>query len=1217
MLKKRRKERTIRQSIMILGLFIIFFIGIIISYYSIMKVEKVSMEKTEKEILGLVYQEQNWISDYISTSKIVGDNLVKNIETIRLSDGIENKRELVEEMIKKILMDYPDIIGIAVAYEANAFDGKDKEFIGIDRYGDHGRFMPYIAKSNGDIIIDSLIDIETSQWYLEPKNTKNTVVTQPYEYLVNDKNVKMITIAVPIIDKGKFMGIVGIDTPIDIIQETINEILLIDESESIVIINSKGTVIASKNILPNFSGEDILDDEIYNSLDLFFYLNNLKTAAPELKIKREVVEIIAPLNINGIDKPLGMIYTLPLKVIRVEVKNLLLNMIFVVSLVMVFSIMLFWISTGKVTKSITEIIDKMNDFDIDNLPKIDDVDIDTELVETNILLNTYKNIIGVLHQNAKERNQSNWLLYGQTELNELIQGQTILKNLCDDLIATITKKLNGQIGALYLVEKSKFKDKISYNLFSSYAYTHRKGFKNRYYKGEGLVGQVALEGNLILVKDIPEEFLLIDGGIGKGEPRELIVMPCEYNGEIMAILEIGTITSFTNIQLEYLKQIGDNIAIALSSLISYDEMKEVLIKLEEQTEELRVQQEELRVNNEELYEKTKKLQESRSKLESQQQELSLKNDELEINSDILKEQKLKLEAQNNELIESKSKIAEKANELKKANEYKSEFLANMSHELRTPLNSILILSELIKSNKNDNLSDKELEFASTINDSGKDLLELINDILDLSKVEAGKVELNIEKMYLDDFVEEIERLFMELANNKKIEFKSIFSENLPEYVLTDSKKVKQIIKNLLSNAFKFTDKGSVTLSLRSFDEKILAIEVIDTGIGIESDKQIDIFEAFRQEDGTTSRKYGGTGLGLSISKEYARLLQGELNLESSKGIGSKFSLHIPYIIENVKIENDDLELEQSDDFEKNNEHIGEEKIDFQNRNIENNSIKEIQMNKQTVLNKDEIRVLVVEDNDIQRHSIVEFLSERHFNWDIYESENMEKTLKLLESKVFNCLVLDLALEDDINNIEFLKTIKENCSETPIVVYTGQDISNAEEVEMKKLVESIVIKGNKSIDRLLEELDFVISKKDKNTEDYMEKPKSDECIFQGEKILIVDDDMRNVFALTSVLEQRGLNIIAAGNGIEGLEKLEANDNIELVLMDIMMPEMNGYEAIEEIRANNKYKDLPIIALTAKAMKEDRIKCIDVGANEYLSKPFDIDKLIAVLKVWLNK
>lgn len=933
--------------------------------------------------------------------------------------------------------------------------------------------------------------------------------------------------------------------------------------------------------------------------------------------------------------------------------------------------------------------------------------------------------------NADERNKLEaWLKTGQTELNNLMRREENIVEMARGIIEYLAEFMDSQVGALYLSD-----EKDTMKLIASYAYAKGKHLASEFCLGEGLIGQAALKKQIILVNQVPEDYITIQSGLGEAVPRNILVLPCVYNDKVLCVIELGSFYDFTDNKVEFMNLVNENIAISFQAHIAQTRTEELLEESLQQGMELQAQQEELRVINEELEEQTRVLGDSQIKLQVQQEELRVANEELEERSKSLELQKIDMEEKNSKLIQAQKEIEEKAQELENISKYKSQFLANMSHELRTPLNSILILSQLLAENKNNNLTEKQVEFVRTINSSGVDLLTLINDVLDIAKVEAGKVEVVMEEVNIREFAADMKSNFMHMAQDKGLSLNIDIAEDLPEYTYTDLQKVNQIIKNLMSNAIKFTHEGEVSLSIaKHTDTSMFAFSISDTGIGIPLDRQESIFEAFQQVDGTTSRKYGGTGLGLSISREFANLLGGKIEMTSNMNKGSTFTFYLPQNREHgnelterkeveqeqmtsekmrekevneglkevcasnfadndsVKIKKEDkvvLIIEDDDNFAMILKNIAQEKgfkciiaetgecglsyaYDYQPDGIildiglpgmdgwevmerlkENNQTRHIPIHvisasnvsgealklgaigydtkpvsienidkvfkklEEVVLQKIK-QVLIVADDNIQRQSIVELIARADVK--VLDVSNGQDAYELLKEEHFDCIILDLGLEDS-GTFDLLAQIEQEppLSQIPVIIYTDKELSKMEEEKLLKYTESIIIKGIRSSERLLEETMLFLHHVNANSVGEKQKTINNvidnKTVISGKKILVVDDDMRNVFALSSILEEHGVEVLVGRNGKEGLEKLDQHPDTDLVIMDIMMPEMDGYEAMKEIRKQNRFEKLPIIAFTAKAMKEDREKCIEAGANDYLSKPVDTDKLLSLLRVWL--
>ena len=944
--------------------------------------------------------------------------------------------------------------------------------------------------------------------------------------------------------------------------------------------------------------------------------------------------------------------------------------------------------------------------------------------EIGVLAGSFNKMTEDLRNSQMILEKKNWLKTGQSELNNVMHGEQSIENLGRNIITFLADYLNAQIGTIYLVKKNKDLKQIG-----NFAYKKNKPASTEIKSGEGLVGQAALEKRAFTLSNVPEDYITINSSLGEAVPRSIIVVPFLYENNVKGVMELGSFGNFSDIELELIKSMSENIAIAFNSAQAREHMRDLLEKTRIQAEELQNQQEELKVTNEEL--------------QSQQEELLVSNEELADRSQTLEKGQKEIRQKNAVLEETKIIIENKAKELELASRYKSEFLANMSHELRTPLNSLLILSKYLEDNKDKNLTAKQIECARTIYSAGNDLLTLINDILDLSKIESGKIELEIVDVSIKEIAAKIKENFQPVADDKGLNFKIDFGSALPDSICTDSQKFHQIVKNLLSNSFKFTKTGEISLLFHRPDKDItlskanltadntIAVSIIDTGIGIREDKQELIFVAFQQADGTTSRKYGGTGLGLSISKELANTLGGEIHMQSEPGKGSTFTLYLPETIKGEGITqtpesetelpekmdkahilkakqsepvsiNDDRKTVQAEDksilvieddtrfakilcefaqekgYKTLMTETGEEGIDMaikylpsaiildlglpgingwdvmrcfkdnpQTRHIpvhfisatdsHNDAMKmgaigfltkpvsienlNSAFNKiENLISKSVKKLLVVEDDEILAKSILELI--RGSDVSSTNVSTGHDAYDMLQSEKFDCVILDIGLPD-MSGSDLLEKIKNNkkISDIPIIIYTGKDLSRKEEEQLQKYASRIIIKGAYSPERLLDEVALFLHLVEDNLPEeqkqMLKMVHDKDHMFINKKLLIVDDDIRNVFALTSVLEERGLTVIVGKNGREGIESLKKNPDTDLVLMDIMMPEMDGYEAMENIRKMHEFHDLPIIALTAKAMHGDRDKCIKSGANDYLAKPIDTNKLLSLLRVWLYK
>ena len=949
---------------------------------------------------------------------------------------------------------------------------------------------------------------------------------------------------------------------------------------------------------------------------------------------------------------------------------------------------------------------------------------------------------------AAEIELRDWIKTGLTELNYTLRGEKDTVGLAQEVIGYLARYLNAQIGAICLAD-----DEQTLTMVGSYAYSERKGNRNQIRWGEGLIGQAALEKQQILFSHVPADYIKISSQLGEIAPRSILVTPLLYENAVKGVVELGTVHKFTERDMEFLNQACESIAIALHSAQSRLKLRELLQETQRQSQTLQDQQETLQLTNKELEEQAEALKTSEQQLQTQQEELRQTNEELEEQTHALEGQKKELGKKNADLLEARMQVEQKAKDLELSSRYKSEFFANMSHELRTPLNSLLILAKLLYQNKEGNLTGKQIEFAQTIHTSGLELLELINEVLDLSKVESGKMTLNLEELNMQGLARYVEQHFAHVVAKKGLALKIQVDEDVPASIRTDRQRLEQILKNLLSNAIKFTTEGAIELSIArpSTDANLsqsgldprqsVAIAISDSGPGIPADKQQLIFEAFQQVDGTISRKFGGTGLGLSIVREFAQLLGGEIRLKSEPGVGSTFTVYLPEThhddgqtsqekkhrqrpvpssannvdapsadlvelhpppsggVESIRddrheklfpadrflliIEDDpkfakilfdlarergfkallagdgaaglqlayqytpdaiilDVQLPGIDGWtvmQKLRESVEtrhipvhfvsgmEQTIDvwklgalgFLSKPATLVQLQEVFLKLERAISTSMKRLLVVEDDETACFTMQELLGGDDV--EITMVATGEEAYQLLQEQTFDCMVLDLGL-GDVSGFDLLERLHERTEalQLPIIIHTGKDLTKEEEARLHNYAESIVIKGSKAQERLLDEVALFLHRVESELpEEQRQKLRilhEKEMVLDGKRILMVDDDMRNIFALSSVLEEKGLDVIIAENGREALEALNRHADIALVLMDIMMPEMDGYTAMQEIRnLTSEMRNVPIIALTAKAMKGDRKRCIDAGANDYLTKPVDTDKLLSLLRVWL--
>lgn len=938
--------------------------------------------------------------------------------------------------------------------------------------------------------------------------------------------------------------------------------------------------------------------------------------------------------------------------------------------------------------------------------------------ELSISLNK---MVQTLKDSKAKNDETLWFRSSVNKFNGILKGDQNLENVTNESLLFISELLNVQLGAIYIYHKNS----ETLELSSSLGMPTDEATKH-ISKGHGLVGQAAKTTQINHFKDVPNDYFTIFSASGKMKPNNILLVPLVFNHKVRGVMELATINTLTENEVNFIEAIRESIAVKISSTLSRTELETALTKTQDQANELQVQQEELRIANEELADQTQTLIDNESKLQVQQEELRVANEELEERTNQLEIQKDEIQNKNVNLSDTHNKLETKARELEQTSQYKTDFLANMSHELRTPLNSLLILSSLLAKNKKGNLTPDDIESVEIINKSGKDLLQLINEILDLSKIEAGKMTVEFENIHSENIASDILINFKHQAEKKKLDFNIDIAPDFPKAIETDQLRISQILKNLLSNAFKFTSQGSITVAMEMVTNKekirrtdlkevdVCAFMVTDTGVGIPAEKIEAIFEAFQQADGSTSRKYGGTGLGLSISKELARLLGGEIHLESEANKGSTFTLMLPIrqkdsiniksdteiiakdtIVEKPvilqKFVDDDRDIPQTKPtvviihpdkkeasqlysqihesqfnalvaanfkdaialieahqpsaiiialalLSKNGEseleqlkshpfasklpiHIinpveglGEVEIGelpTVNATDFNSAINQIQKE----LLSDYKKILIIEDDPITRKILTTLL--KPTNAIIEEVTNGLDGIQLIKENDYNCIVLDLGLPDISGNEVLAKLAEENIEIPNTIIYTGKELSSNEHRELSKFTNSIILKGLKSDERLMDEVTLFLHQVATKIPDNPKVNVSeiDDSIFKGKKILVVDDEIRNIFALGKILEDKEIEVLEAENGQVAVDVLNENPNIDLVLMDIMMPEMDGYEAMTLIRKTPEIKDIPIICLTAKAMKDDYEKAISSGANDYLAKPIDENKLFSMLKIWL--
>lgn len=909
--------------------------------------------------------------------------------------------------------------------------------------------------------------------------------------------------------------------------------------------------------------------------------------------------------------------------------------------------------------------------------------------------------------------QKEWLQSGVAALNDKMLGEKTIQKLSKDVIEFLCQYTNSSAGVLYVIDGEEL------TVTGGYSYIPSKN-RERIKKGEGLIGQSIVSGKMLELKTLSPDDIQINYALGEIKPTHIVALPL-MDFKIEGAVELASIYGFSVLQLEFLNIVANNIGIAIKATQNRKRVMELLEETKSQAEELQIQHSELEAINAELEAQTEKLQASEEELRVQQEELEQTNEELSERSVLLEEKN--------------TEIQKKSEALELTTRYKSEFLANMSHELRTPLNSILLLSRLLSENNNKTMNNEEIEFAKVIQSSGNSLLGLIDEILDLSKIEAGKMELEFLDVSTKEITDNLHNLFYMVAKEKGINFE-IIAKEAPIVIKTDKMRLEQILKNLISNAIKFTEKGTVSLEIKvdTDDDKIICFIVKDTGIGIPLEKQPLIFEAFQQADGSTKRKYGGTGLGLSISRELAKLLRGEIILHSKVNEGSTFTLCLPVLgfainkisvnkiphaeeieetaeIEEAKpkyisevvpeeieddrdsiVEGDKVILIVEDDINfaksllaftqkkgykgvvavrgdyalnfaliykpvgilldielpiksgwqvleelKNHSHtkhisvhimsshkLKQESllkgaVDFLDKPVAFDRIPDVFKRIEHIINKESQKVLIIEDNPKHAKALAYFLETYNINSEI--KSEVSAGLSALGKQEVDCVILDMGIPDK-QAYEILDGVKKSpgLENLPVIVFTGKSLSIKEELKIKKYADSIIVKTAHSYQRMLDEvslfLHLVENKKEGNSvKESSKKLNSLNNILFEKKVLIVDDDVRNIYSLSKALEAFKMTVITAFDGKEAIKILNENPDTDLVLLDMMMPNMDGYETAEKIRSNPKFLNLAVIAVTAKAMTGDREKCIKAGASDYITKPVDVDQLLSLLRVWL--
>jgi signal transduction histidine kinase/DNA-binding response OmpR family regulator/HAMP domain-containing protein len=945
--------------------------------------------------------------------------------------------------------------------------------------------------------------------------------------------------------------------------------------------------------------------------------------------------------------------------------------------------------------------------------------------EVAALKDNINEMIRNLKDTTLKNAEQDWLKTNLAKFSRMLQGQKDLLTVGRLILSELAPVVSAQQGVFYIMDSTTRPEEPVLKLLASYAYKERKNIDNRFKLGEGLVGQCALEKEKILLMDVPNDYIKITSGLGEAKPLNMIVLPIVFEGQVKAVMELASFDRFNPTHETFLDQLTESIGIVLNTIEANMRTEDLLKQSQSLARELQSQQEELQQTNAELEEKAK----------------------------LLAEQNVEVERKNKEVEQARQALEEKAKQLALTSKYKSEFLANMSHELRTPLNSLLILSDQLSKNNESNLTPRQVDFARTIHSSGNDLLALINDILDLSKIESGTVMVDVADIGFEELQDYVDRTFRHVAENKRLDFEINFAPQLPRGVQTDAKRLQQILKNLLSNAFKFTDKGKVSLDISIAEHgwssendslnrarSVLAFTVNDTGIGIPPEKQQIIFEAFQQADGSTSRKYGGTGLGLAISRELARLLGGEIRLSSTPQEGSTFTLYLPQTYSPARmprrqtqtvaadrvqamllpaadipqhrppqepspetafaddsatvrpgdktlmiVENDnnfahflfdmahergfkavvvgrgaaaiararelqpaaitlDINLPDFDGWrvldrlkdDATTRHIPVQIITTDEETQRGRRMGAIGALTKPIKSKETLdetfnfieqslqqrtkRVIVAMKDVEAREEVARLITGDDI--EIVQVESGKELLEQIPQGKFDAAILGIQLPE-MKSFDLLDEIHgiPEAAQLPLLVYITRELSKKEELTLKRLCQTMPLKDVRSAERLLDETCLFLHRKidslPQERQQMINNLHQAEQVLAGKTVLIVDDDIRNIFAMTSLLEPFQMNLVSAETGKGAIELLQNNPDIDVVLMDIMMPDMDGYDTMRAIRRLAKFRSLPIIALTAKAMKGDREKCIEAGASDYIAKPVDTEQLLSLLRVWLYR
>ena len=1191
----------------------------------------------------------------------------------------EDSREYLIDLAKDIVEENPNITAVRYVMEDD-FIEHDSKYAGDDRFRYDGRFITYVGETVDGLSVKYIDNYQELEFYTRSIETEVDFFTEPFKSEINVGDAYLSTVVFPVKINGEYKGLVGIDFSSAFIneqmasfQESFERRDLIVSQSGTIIINTQNTADSGKHIsqIHDHAEEAIQSMDLYDS-----YVEHLPNGH---------LEVLYAIDLGSTGEHWYIFSDIEESNFVSDINR---ELIFILALgggALVLSIIVVAITNGLSLKPLEQMTGIIDEFEIER-DSVDDVEIDTRnLKDVQALYDVFKDTVTTIQQSIQEKQIEATNQERQLAINTNAQQSKDIEELSNALALNLVENSNAIYTGLYVIEEDKLILKGSYGLDKSVQ--HEYDFK------EGVIGSVAVTQKHLILNSGEFTQPLVDVGTNKALPNNIIVYPVVFEGNTIGVYGIGTMKDPQEI-IEYLDSVNNTVSLTINRQLVSDRVEKLYVESKKLAEDLELNQEELNSRNEELQAQQEELRVTNEELQAQQEELRVTNEEMQNHIG-------QMSLMNKRLEDTKLQLQERTLEAENSNKFKSEFLANMSHELRTPLNSILILSNLIKEEQAAPV--KSREYADTINSAGKDLLELINGILDLSKIESGKEDINLNEMNLNDLLDDLDKRYGVIAKDKGIELNIDHPRDVIGFT-TDETKVKLIITNLLSNALKFTEVGRVNLKVKNNANEVI-VQVEDSGIGIKPEDIDSIFEEFKQLDSNNNRRYAGTGLGLAICKRYSILLHGRLTVESTYGEGSTFTLVLPKHAfdkdSSVKVEvkkrttDEDIVIDDRHTIRPNEHSIliidddasllktyrdyfnakgipiivtetgenglfladyykpsliiidynlprvnGQEVVnklqsnhrtsdipfilisgddrseefkdyEFYQKPVENTTLDDIVKKVKTISDVQK-RILIIEDNINQLNALVEYINKNNVASSILieTASTKEQAMNQLNSKIFSLIVADLGLED-ANEFELIEEIKKNKrhSNIPIIVYTGKVISVEQEEYLSQYVNDIIIKGDKSPERLISDIKLYIQSHEAQTH------VTDKNLFKDRTVLVVDDDIRNIFALTGLLESYNINVVYDTAGQDALDRLSDDNNINLVIMDIMMPEMDGYEATRRIRNMKEYRNLPIIALTAKSMRGDRQKCIDAGATEYLSKPLDESKLLSVLRVWL--